>query len=76
MVYQNHKSSFFQDVEVLCKNPFLAVYFLFINDLLASLFLLSAAFFMLTIWPFGLPFLSPHCGEGHTRTSDSIGVLV
>ena len=46
----------FESVEVFRKDPFLALFFSrFMNDLLASLPLRSAALFTLTIWPFGPP---------------------
>ena len=49
MVYQNHKIAPFESVEVLCKDLFLALYF----SSMIFLLLLLAAFFTLTIWPFG-----------------------
>ena len=68
----------FESVEVFRKDPFLALYFSL--SLLMTFRLLcnlpSAAFFTLTIWPFGPPPLGPNCGGGHTRSSVSIGALV
>ena len=66
--------------KVFRKDPFLARNFsLFLSmiSLLLSL-LLSAALFMLTIWPFGLslPRSQLRWRLAYTRSSDSIGVLV
>ena len=68
----------FESVEVFRKNPFLALYFSpYSSMIFRPLCLLpSAALFTLTIWPFGPPPLGPHCDEGYTWSSVSIGALV
>ena len=45
----------FESVEVICKNPFLTLYFSLFSSMISLLLchLSSAVFFMLTIWPFG-----------------------
>ena len=47
----------FESVEVFCKDPFLALYFSLSSSMIFRLLCLlpSAAFFTLTVWPFGLP---------------------
>ena len=47
----------FESVEVFSKDPFLALYFSLYSSMICRLicFLLSAALFTLTIWPFGSP---------------------
>ena len=57
VVFKISKVVLFESVEVFCKDPFLALYFsLFSSMIFRPLYLLtSAAFFTLTIWPFGPP---------------------
>ena len=69
------KTVLFESAEVFRKDLFFALYFSSMISLLLC-FLPSAALFTLTIWPFGPPPLGPHCGGGHTRSSDSTGTLV
>ena len=47
----------FESVKLFCKNPFLALYFSLSSSMIFQFLwlLLSAALFMLTIWPFGPP---------------------
>ena len=76
VVFQNHKSSSFRGV--FRKDPFLALYFSLSSLMIFLLLCLlpSAAFFTLTIWPFGpLPPRSLLWWR-HTRSSVSIGALV
>ena len=75
VVFLNHKSRTFR---VRPGVPFLARFFS-----LSSLMIfwplclpLSAALFMLMIWPFESPPLGPHCGGGHTRGFVSIGAMI
>ena len=65
----------FESVEVYRQNPFLVLYVSLSPPMISQLLYLlpSAAFFTLTIWPFGPPPLGFHCGGGHTRSSVSIG---
>ena len=57
MVYQNHKSHFFESIKVFHKDLFLALYFSLSLSMIFWLLclLLSSALFTLIIWPFGLP---------------------
>ena len=74
------KAAPFESVEVLRKNPFLALYFsLFSSMIFLLLYLLPSAalqVFMLTICYLVLLHLGPHCGGGQTRSFVSIGALV
>ena len=47
----------FESAEMFCRDPFLALYFSLTSLIISQLLclLLSAALFMLTIWPFGPP---------------------
>ena len=67
-----------ESVEVFCKDPFLALYFSLFSSMIFLLLclLLSAACFMLMIWPLVLLPLCPYCGGGHTRSSVLIRALV
>ena len=57
VIFENQKVASFESNEMLCKDPFLALYFSLSLSMISLLLclLLSAALFMLTIWPFGPP---------------------
>ena len=80
VVYQNHKSCSFRVRRGVSQGSILnLVHFsFFINDLPASLpSSISCSLYAdnLAIWS-SSSLLSPHCGGGHTRSSDTIGSLV
>ena len=78
VVYQNHKSRFFQVRRGVLQGSVLGpvLFSLFNNDLPSSLpSSISCSLYTddLAIWSFPL---SPYCGGGHTRSSVLIGALV
>ena len=76
-IFKPTKVASFESVVVFRKNPFLALYFSLFSSMIFLLLCLlpSAAFFMLTTWPFGPP-LGLCGGRGYTRSSVLTGAQV